>query len=56
MDLNITTSQTIGPFPHEAWRWGVDATGDVPADEPEGTGVEIVYGNVDDVVAPAAYA
>ena len=26
MDLNITSSQTIGPFPHEAWRWGVDAT------------------------------
>ncbi|MGZ9713745.1 protocatechuate 3,4-dioxygenase [Glaciimonas sp. GNP009] len=26
MDFKITTSQTIGPFPHEAWRWGVDAT------------------------------
>lgn len=23
---DITTSQTIGPFPHEAWQWGVDAT------------------------------
>ncbi|MGA0611416.1 protocatechuate 3,4-dioxygenase [Caldimonas sp. KR1-144] len=23
---NITTSQTIGPFPHEAWAWGVEAT------------------------------
>ncbi|KAF3996364.1 protocatechuate 3,4-dioxygenase [Glaciimonas immobilis] len=22
----ITTTQTIGPFPHEAWRWAVDAT------------------------------
>jgi len=22
---NITTSQTIGPFSHEAWQWGVDA-------------------------------
>lgn len=22
----ITTSQTIGPFPHEAWKWAVDAT------------------------------
>jgi protocatechuate 3,4-dioxygenase alpha subunit len=21
----ITTSQTIGPFPHEAWRWAVEA-------------------------------
>lgn len=23
---NLTTSQTIGPFPHEAWKWAVDAT------------------------------
>ena len=23
---NITTSQTIGPFSHEAWQWAVDAT------------------------------
>lgn len=22
--LSITTSQTIGPFPHEAWRWAFD--------------------------------
>lgn len=22
----ITTSQTIGPFSHEAWQWGADAT------------------------------
>nr|WP_314543148.1 protocatechuate 3,4-dioxygenase [uncultured Massilia sp.] len=22
----ITTSQTIGPFSHEAWQWGVDAS------------------------------
>ena len=26
MATNITTSQTIGPFSHEAWRWGFDAT------------------------------
>lgn len=26
MTSKITTSQTIGPFPHEAWHWGVDAT------------------------------
>ncbi|MDB5962253.1 MAG: putative protocatechuate 3,4-dioxygenase alpha chain protein [Massilia sp.] len=23
---NITTSQTIGPFSHEAWQWAVDAS------------------------------
>lgn len=23
---NITTSQTIGPFSHEAWQWAADAT------------------------------
>lgn len=31
--LAITPSQTIGPFPHEAWQWLVQATaarGDVP--------------------------
>jgi len=28
---NITTSQTIGPFPHEAWAWGVQATESAPA-------------------------
>jgi len=22
----ITTSQTIGPFSHEAWKWATDAT------------------------------
>src|SRR5450830_1607295 len=26
MTSKITTSQTIGPFPHEAWRWAVDLT------------------------------
>jgi protocatechuate 3,4-dioxygenase alpha subunit len=30
----ITTSQTIGPFSHEAWRWGVDATAKVDSDVP----------------------
>jgi hypothetical protein len=23
----ITTSQTIGPFPHEGWRWAFDEAG-----------------------------
>lgn len=26
MTSKITTSQTIGPFPHEAWHWAVDLT------------------------------
>lgn len=26
MASNITTTQTIGPFPHEAWRWGINAS------------------------------
>lgn len=25
MSSNITTAQTIGPFPHEAWRWAFDS-------------------------------
>lgn len=25
MSSDITTSQTIGPFPHEAWRWAFDS-------------------------------
>ena len=29
MTSNITSSQTIGPFSHEAWRWAVDATANV---------------------------
>lgn len=31
MTSKITTSQTIGPFPHEGWRWGFDATAQAPA-------------------------
>jgi protocatechuate 3,4-dioxygenase alpha subunit len=30
----ITTSQTIGPFSHEAWRWGADATAKVDSSVP----------------------
>jgi len=26
MACNITTTQTIGPFPHEGWRWAFDST------------------------------
>ncbi|HEX8480237.1 MAG TPA: protocatechuate 3,4-dioxygenase [Telluria sp.] len=28
----ITTSQTIGPFSHEAWQWGVDASAPDPGE------------------------
>ena len=34
MTSNITTSQTIGPFSHEAWRWACDATADVNSTAP----------------------
>lgn len=39
---NITTSQTIGPFPHEAWRWAFDSTAAA------GSGEIVVAGRVYD--------
>lgn len=30
MDAEITPSQTIGPFPHEGWRWATEATAAAP--------------------------
>jgi len=35
MSSNITTSQTIGPFPHEAWKWAVDLTASVDSSAPQ---------------------
>jgi len=35
MTSKITTSQTIGPFPHEAWRWAVDMTAGVDSNAPK---------------------
>ncbi|ALU91084.1 hypothetical protein [Herbaspirillum rubrisubalbicans] len=32
---NITTSQTIGPFPHEAWAWAVELTARVDSSAPQ---------------------
>lgn len=32
---NITTSQTIGPFPHEAWEWAVQLTAKVDSKAPQ---------------------
>ena len=34
MTLPITSSQTIGPFSHEAWAWAVDATSTVASAAP----------------------
>lgn len=34
MPTTITTSQTIGPFSHEAWRWACDATASVDSTAP----------------------
>ena len=34
MASHITTSQTIGPFPHEAWKWGVVATATLVSSAP----------------------
>lgn len=34
MPSTITTSQTIGPFSHEAWRWACDATASVDSTAP----------------------
>ena len=35
MSSNITTSQTIGPFPHEAWRWATELTAEVISSAPQ---------------------
>lgn len=42
---NITTSQTIGPFSHEAWQWAVDASapGRIDSSAPTITVNGIVY-------------
>ncbi len=32
--MTITTSQTIGPFSHEAWRWACDASASLTASAP----------------------
>lgn len=34
MSSNLTSSQTIGPFSHEAWRWAFDATAAVDSNAP----------------------
>lgn len=41
---SITTSQTVGPFPHEAWKWAVDAT----ARTDSGAPCIVISGNVTD--------
>ncbi|WBS05370.1 protocatechuate 3,4-dioxygenase [Pseudoduganella sp. SL102] len=39
----ITTSQTIGPFSHEAWQWSVDATANVETTAPTVTVRGVIY-------------
>lgn len=55
--MDITTSQTIGPFSHEAWRWGCNATAIVTSTAPAMTLHGIVFdGNgapVDDALIEA---
>jgi protocatechuate 3,4-dioxygenase alpha subunit len=41
MTSKITTSQTIGPFPHEGWRWGFEASAPQPS-----SGAGVVIGGV----------
>ncbi|HEX8602277.1 MAG TPA: protocatechuate 3,4-dioxygenase [Pseudoduganella sp.] len=40
---NITTSQTIGPFSHEAWQWSVDLTANVETTAPTVTVRGVIY-------------
>jgi protocatechuate 3,4-dioxygenase alpha subunit len=39
----ITTSQTIGPFSHEAWQWAVDATSTLETSAPTVTIKGVIY-------------
>jgi protocatechuate 3,4-dioxygenase alpha subunit len=41
MSSRITTAQTIGPFPHEGWRWAFDA-----AQAPAGARAIVIEGRV----------
>ena len=43
MSALLTTSQTIGPFSHEAWRWAVDATAQVNCSAPMITVSGVIY-------------
>jgi protocatechuate 3,4-dioxygenase alpha subunit len=40
---NITTSQTIGPFSHEAWEWAVAATATLDSSAPTITISGVIY-------------
>ena len=43
MNVLLTTSQTIGPFSHEAWRWAVDATAQMSSSAPTITISGVIY-------------
>lgn len=52
----ITTSQTIGPFPHEAWRWAFAPEGTRPAEGSVLVGGRVLDGDgnpVDDAILEA---
>lgn len=51
--LPITTSQTIGPFPHEGWRWAFDAHDDTRAVQIRGRVVDGAGAPVDDALIEA---
>ncbi|MES2260037.1 MAG: protocatechuate 3,4-dioxygenase [Pseudomonadota bacterium] len=40
---NITTSQTIGPFSHEAWQWAADASATLETSAPTVTISGVIY-------------
>jgi protocatechuate 3,4-dioxygenase alpha subunit len=49
----ITTSQTIGPFPHEGWRWAFDAHDDARPVQIRGRVVDGAGQPVDDALIEA---
>jgi protocatechuate 3,4-dioxygenase alpha subunit len=57
MNSNITTSQTVGPFPHEAWRWACEAGAALDSGAPSITVCGIIYDGdgvaIDDAIIEA---
>lgn len=57
MSSNLTTSQTVGPFPHEAWRWACDASATLDSRAPAVTVSGVIYDGdglpVDDAIIEA---
>lgn len=57
MSNNLTTSQTVGPFPHEAWRWASDACAALGSSAPSITVSGVIYDGdgapIDDAIIEA---